>query len=159
MPLRLEVNNLVAEPPKPNEITIRVWPLFYEIGIAHTLRKDTILIAQTSNDVPFDLRRIRVIHYHYTPHGMSEFEDQLRRTVLAVPTREAPPRRGELSQDRRPRLRLLVVSAIRVEVTTFGLGTGSRFVSADRVAAVDHALLVQCPSPMKPPDGSCGFLP
>jgi hypothetical protein len=84
VPLRLEVNNLVAEPPKPNEITI--WGLAFVLrdGIAHALRKDTILIAQTSNDMPFDLLRIRVIHYHYTPHGMSEFEDQLKKTILAV---------------------------------------------------------------------------
>jgi Bacterial regulatory protein, Fis family len=58
--------------------------VFYEIGIAHTLCKDTILIAQTLDDVPFDLRHLRVIHYRYTPHGMSEFEDQLKKTVLAL---------------------------------------------------------------------------
>jgi hypothetical protein len=62
--------------------------VFYEIGIAHTLRKDTILISQTMDDVPFDVKHMHVIGYSYTPRGMSEFEDKLKKIVLAVlPTR------------------------------------------------------------------------
>lgn len=57
--------------------------VFYEIGIAHTLGKKTILIAQTIDDVPFDLRSYRVIVYEYTPRGMQEFEVKLKATLAS----------------------------------------------------------------------------
>lgn len=37
--------------------------VLYEIGIAHTLGKPTVLLAQDVGDVPFDLRAIRLIQY------------------------------------------------------------------------------------------------
>ncbi|GHH02116.1 hypothetical protein [Pseudodonghicola xiamenensis] len=37
--------------------------VFYEAGIAHALGKEVILITQSHDDVPFDLRPIRFIHY------------------------------------------------------------------------------------------------
>lgn len=58
--------------------------VFYEIGIAHTIGKDTILIAQTIDDVPFDLRSQRVIVYQYTPRGMREMERSLWATLAAL---------------------------------------------------------------------------
>ena len=33
--------------------------VFYEIGLAHTIGKPTILLTQKSEDVPFDLRHLR----------------------------------------------------------------------------------------------------
>ena|GEM_PF-6645403 len=38
--------------------------VFYEAGIAHTLGKEVILIAQSEEDIPFDLRHLRFIKYH-----------------------------------------------------------------------------------------------
>ena len=35
----------------------------YELGIAHALGKDVIILTQSKNDVPFDYRHIRYIHY------------------------------------------------------------------------------------------------
>jgi uncharacterized protein YbaR (Trm112 family) len=55
--------------------------VFYEIGIAHTLGKNTVLVAQSIDDVPFDLRHLRVIVYEYTPRGMTAFEKQLSATL------------------------------------------------------------------------------
>ena len=55
--------------------------VFYEIGISHTVGKDTILITQSIDDVPFDLRHLRVIKYGFTPRGMSDLEMQLRLTI------------------------------------------------------------------------------
>jgi hypothetical protein len=55
--------------------------VFYEIGIAHTLGKETVLISQSLKDVPFDLRHLRHINYEYTPSGMSEFESRLEATL------------------------------------------------------------------------------
>jgi transcriptional regulator with XRE-family HTH domain len=37
--------------------------VFYELGIAHALEKPTILITQSVDDLPFDLRSYRVLHY------------------------------------------------------------------------------------------------
>ncbi len=55
--------------------------VFYEIGLAHAIGRDTILISQSLNDVPFDLRHLRVIVYQYTPPGMGAFENALRATI------------------------------------------------------------------------------
>ena len=54
--------------------------VFYEVGIAHTLGKDVILIAQSEQDIPFDLGHIRCIKYEHTPRGMQAFEATLKRT-------------------------------------------------------------------------------
>src|SRR5215471_6685159 len=35
--------------------------VFYEVGIAHTLGKEVILITQSIDDIPFDLRHLRCI--------------------------------------------------------------------------------------------------
>lgn len=37
--------------------------VFYELGLAHSLAKPAILISNTMDDVPFDLRALRVITY------------------------------------------------------------------------------------------------
>ena len=58
--------------------------VFYEIGIAHTLRKETILISQNIEDIPFDLRHLRTIIYEYNPRGMTEFEKQITKTISVL---------------------------------------------------------------------------
>jgi hypothetical protein len=55
--------------------------VFYEIGLAHTIGKPTILLTQNSEDVPFDLRHLRYIAYQLTPRGMREFETKFKETV------------------------------------------------------------------------------
>jgi transcriptional regulator with XRE-family HTH domain len=37
--------------------------VFYELGIAHALEKPTILLTQSVEELPFDLRSYRVLHY------------------------------------------------------------------------------------------------
>lgn len=46
--------------------------VFYEAGIAHTLGKDVILIAQHDSDVPFDLRHIRHVRYLNNEQGLND---------------------------------------------------------------------------------------
>lgn len=58
--------------------------VFYEVGIAHTVGKDVVLITQSIDDVPFDLRHLRHIQYSYTPRGMEAFEQQLRNTLVTI---------------------------------------------------------------------------
>lgn len=58
--------------------------VFYEIGVAHTIGKPVILVTQDPADVPFDLRHLRYIEYRFTPRGMMEFEEILKRTITEV---------------------------------------------------------------------------
>jgi hypothetical protein len=37
--------------------------VFYELGLAHTIGKDVIIITQSDDDVPFDLKYLRYIKY------------------------------------------------------------------------------------------------
>lgn len=55
--------------------------VFYEIGIAHTLGKLVVLISQSIEDIPFDLRHLRTIIYNYTPRGVQNFEEALLATL------------------------------------------------------------------------------
>ena len=52
--------------------------VFYEIGIAHAIGKDVVLITDKDDDVPFDVSHIRFFKYKFTPRGMKEFENKLR---------------------------------------------------------------------------------
>ena len=45
------------------ELTNRNPNVFYELGIAHALKKPVVLISSNEEDVPFDVRHIRVIYY------------------------------------------------------------------------------------------------
>lgn len=58
--------------------------VFYEIGIAHVLGKQVVLLSQKSVDIPFDVRHIRYISYEYTPPGMKKFEKTLRATLASL---------------------------------------------------------------------------
>ena len=44
--------------------------VFYEIGIAHTLGREVILITQNEHDIPFDLRHLRYIKYLNNSEGL-----------------------------------------------------------------------------------------
>jgi hypothetical protein len=45
------------------ELTTRNPNVFYELGLAHALDKPVVLISSNEDDVPFDLKHIRVIYY------------------------------------------------------------------------------------------------
>ncbi len=45
------------------ELTSRNPNVFYELGLAHALRKPVVLISSNEHDVPFDLHHIRVVYY------------------------------------------------------------------------------------------------
>lgn len=56
--------------------------VFYEVGIAHTLRdcNSIILLAQHIDDIPFDLRHLSVILY--SSRNKSDFEEKLKNTIV-----------------------------------------------------------------------------
>jgi len=57
--------------------------VFYETGYCHAIGKKVILITQ-DDEVPFDLKSIRHIKYSYTPRGMKDFEEKLKKTVEII---------------------------------------------------------------------------
>jgi hypothetical protein len=52
------------------DLTGRNSNVFYELGVRHALRNNTILIAQDIDDIPFDLRGQRTICYRYDPESL-----------------------------------------------------------------------------------------
>ncbi len=46
--------------------------VFYEIGIAHTLGREVVLITQVEADIPFDLRHLRYVKYLDNDEGRQE---------------------------------------------------------------------------------------
>jgi hypothetical protein len=63
--------------------------VFYELGLAHAIRKPVVFVASTIDDVPFDLRHLRVVLYEVQEPGWS---DKLKRDIVAhlKGTREEP---------------------------------------------------------------------
>jgi len=70
------------------ELTSRNPNVMYELGLSHGIRKPVILISQTIDDVPFDLRAIRCILYDTTePDWAGELRGKVIdsiRTILAA---------------------------------------------------------------------------
>jgi hypothetical protein len=58
--------------------------VYYELGIAHTLGKPTIMIAQDISNIPFDLRHLRHIIYENSDAGHIKLEMELKRTAAAL---------------------------------------------------------------------------
>ncbi len=52
--------------------------VLYELGIAHALQKPTILVAQSLDDVPFDLRQYRVVTYETDFRQVGQLTDSLK---------------------------------------------------------------------------------
>jgi hypothetical protein len=52
--------------------------VFYEIGIAHTLGREVILITQNEADVPFDLRHLRYVSYLNNGEGLRALGERLQ---------------------------------------------------------------------------------
>jgi hypothetical protein len=55
--------------------------VFYEIGIAHTLGREVILITQADSDIPFDLRHLRFLKYLNNREGRSELRGLLAKRL------------------------------------------------------------------------------
>lgn len=51
--------------------------VFYEIGIAHTLGREVILITQSQEDIPFDLRHLRYVPYLNNGEGRKELQRRI----------------------------------------------------------------------------------
>jgi len=67
-----------------SDVTGRNPNVFYELGIAHTIGKDVIIIAQNEDDIPFDLRHLRYFTYSDDEKGWEELKSKLRKVIHAI---------------------------------------------------------------------------
>lgn len=58
--------------------------VFYEVGIAHTLGRDVVPIAQNLDDVPFDLKHHRILRYLANEQGLNELKEKLAEKVKSL---------------------------------------------------------------------------
>ncbi len=61
--------------------------VFYEAGIAHCLGKDVILITQSADDVPFDLRHLRYILYLNNSEGLQQLSEKVTERLQTLDDR------------------------------------------------------------------------
>lgn len=67
------------------ELTTRNPNVFYELGLAHALGKPVVLVSAGEEDVPFDLRHIRVIFYDVRdPFWGSKLMEKVAENVLSA---------------------------------------------------------------------------
>ena len=67
------------------ELTSRNPNVFYELGLAHALNKPVVLISSNEEDVPFDLKHIRVIYYDVTdPFWGQKLIDKVAENILSA---------------------------------------------------------------------------
>lgn len=58
--------------------------VFYEVGIAHTLGRDVILITQSEHDIPFDLRHLRFVRYLNNTEGRVSLTQALQSRIQTL---------------------------------------------------------------------------
>lgn len=81
------------------DLTDRNSNVFYELGIAHTLGKPVIMITQSMDYVPFDLRHLRCIVYDFKPGRIEKFEETLEKTIRTVMASSPPGPSFDLMQE------------------------------------------------------------
>ncbi|WP_461453572.1 hypothetical protein [Mucilaginibacter sp.] len=67
------------------ELTSRNPNVYYELGLAHALKKPVVLICSNEQDVPFDLKHIRVIYYDiYDPFWGTKLIEKVAENILSA---------------------------------------------------------------------------
>lgn len=66
------------------DVTGRNPNVMYELGIAHTLAKPTIIITQGIDDIPFDFRHLRHYLYKDALDGAEEFEEKFKEAIQDI---------------------------------------------------------------------------
>lgn len=58
--------------------------MFYEAGISHTLGREVILITQSDDDIPFDLRQFRYIKYLKNSEGLDDLAKRIKERINTI---------------------------------------------------------------------------
>jgi hypothetical protein len=67
------------------ELTSRNPNVYYELGLAHALKKPVVLVCSNEQDVPFDLKHIRVIYYDmYDPFWGEKLIEKVAENILSA---------------------------------------------------------------------------
>jgi hypothetical protein len=66
------------------DVTGRNPNVFYELGMAHAIGKDVIILTQRREDIPFDVTHLRYIKYEFTPRGVLKLRQTLTGTIEAM---------------------------------------------------------------------------
>lgn len=67
------------------ELTSRNPNVFYELGLAHALKKPVVLVSAKEEDVPFDLQHIRVIYYDVSdPFWGNKLIEKVAENILSA---------------------------------------------------------------------------
>ena len=74
-----EANVVVADMTGANE------NVFYETGIAHTVKENVVLITQDTGKLPFDSRHIPHIPYDSSAEGLRKLVEQLSQVISSLP--------------------------------------------------------------------------
>jgi hypothetical protein len=67
------------------DTTVHKTNVFYEVGYAHVLEKDTILICNQNAELPFDIRGFNHVVYRSVSHLREVLEPRLRATLRLTP--------------------------------------------------------------------------
>ena len=67
------------------ELTTRNPNVFYELGLAHAMKKPVVLVSAKEEDVPFDLQHIRVIYYDMSdPFWGNKLIEKVAENILSA---------------------------------------------------------------------------
>ncbi len=67
------------------ELTNRNPNVLYELGLAHALNKPVVLVSSNENDVPFDVKHVRLIYYDVNdPFWGSKLIDKVAENILSA---------------------------------------------------------------------------
>ena len=67
------------------ELTTKNPNVYYELGLAHALQKPVVLVSSNEEDVPFDLKHIRVIYYDVNdPFWGNKLIEKVAENVLSA---------------------------------------------------------------------------
>lgn len=66
------------------DLTTRNPNVFYELGLAHALEKQVILLADDIAEVPFDVRHRRVIVYEDSALGIARLRGALKKAISGL---------------------------------------------------------------------------
>jgi hypothetical protein len=69
------------------DLTGRNSNVFYEMGMAHTIGKDVIMLTQSSADVPFDVQGIRYINYLKNGEGLEALSQDVTKRLVTLRSR------------------------------------------------------------------------
>ncbi len=59
--------------------------VFYELGLAHAMKKPVVLVSAKEDDVPFDLQHIRVIYYDMSdPFWGNKLIEKVAENILSA---------------------------------------------------------------------------